>query len=176
MYKKDLTKYDINTSKEKERKVYSKRYKENGEEYLKCIDKINIEEDMAEKKLEIERIKELINQQEILKAEQLLEEDMDEEFLENAEYLTQLDNLQTSEFLNKTAELKGIYNKMPKNIQEKYKNLSKFAKEFLPEFIEENRQKLEMKKQEQIKVETTESLEEQIAKLQEQLKGTQTNV
>ena len=63
----------------KTKPIYKKRYKENGEEYLEKVDEIDIEEDLKEKKLEIERIKELLAIQQRLKQEELLTESEDEE-------------------------------------------------------------------------------------------------
>lgn len=180
---KNLSKYDIDCSKETTRPVYAKRYAKDGTEYLEKVDEINIEEDLAEKKLEIERIKEIMNNQERLKTQELLDE-MTEEDLKELEKLTEFSELDTYEFLNKTNELKEIYNKMPEDIRIKYNNLAKFGKEYLPTFIKEQTTKIEEKKEIQTKTEkketanqTFEELEKKIEELQNKInKGEKENV
>jgi len=179
----NLNKFDIDCSKETTRPVYSKRYAKDGTEFLEKVDEINIEEDLAEKKLEIERIKEIMNTQERLKAKELLDE-MTEEDLQQLENLTNFTELDTYEFLNKTNELKDIYNKMPEDIRMKYNNLSKFGKEYLPTFIKEQTTKIEQRKVTQTQTEkqetvaqTYEELERKIEELQNKLeKGAEENV
>lgn len=183
----DLTKYNENCSCN-ERPIYKKRYKSNGEEYLKKVDSINIEEDMKEKQLEIERIKELFDTQERLKAEELLDDLTNEEFLNTLKTQTQdLTNLDTYEFLNRINELKEFYNKMPRDIRMQYKNINEFAKNYLPKFIDEKLEKIEINKQNQAQqaqqaqqnenlAKTQEELQKQIEELQKQLKGAETNV
>lgn len=179
---KNLSKYDIDCSKETTRPVYSKRYAKDGTEYLEKIDEINIEEDLAEKKLEIERIKEIMNTQERLKTKELLDE-MTEEELQELESLTNFTELDTYEFLNKTNELKDIYNKMPEDIRMKYNNLSKFGKEYLPTFIKEQTAKIEERKAAQTTTEkqekatqTYEELQKQIEELKNKVEGGSENV
>lgn len=168
----DLTKFDINANDEY-KPVYSKRYKKNGEEYLVETDKINIVEDMAEKQLEIERIKEIYNNQERLKAEELIDNLTDEEYIANLEEL-ELKNqeLDTYEFLNKMEDIKEVYNMMPEDIRIKYKNLAEFQKEFLPKFIEERKNYINELKQEEIKEQQAKIKEQEniSKKLQEQAK------
>lgn len=180
---KNLNKYDIDCSKETTRPVYSKRYAKDGTEYLEKIDEIDIEDDLAEKKLEIERIKELMNSQERLKTQELLDE-MTEDDLAELEDLTNFKELDTYEFLNKTNELKDIYNKMPEDVRMKYNNLAKFGKEYLPTFIKDQTTKLEQRKATQTNTEkqetatqTYEELEKKIEELQNKLdKGANENV
>lgn len=183
----DLTKYneDCNSN---ERPIYKKRYKSNGEEYLKKVDAINIEEDLKEKQLEIERIKELFDTQERLKAEELLDDLTNEEFLNTLKTQTQdIQNLDTFEFLNRINEIKEFYNKMPQEIRMKYKNINEFTKNYLPNFIDEKLEKIQTQKEQQAINEnqqkqnenlakTQEELQKQIEELQNQLKGAQTNV
>lgn len=183
----DLTKYNEDCSCN-EKPIYKKRYKSNGEEYLKQVDTINIEEDMKEKQLEIERIKELFDTQERLKAEELLDDLTNEEFLNTLKTQTQdLSNLDTYEFLNRINELKEFYNKMPRDIRMQYKNINEFAKNYLPKFIDDKLEKINIEKtqtqqaqQAQQKTEnlakTQEELQRQIEELQKQLKGAETNV
>ena len=150
---------------------------------MEKIDEINIEEDLAEKKLEIERIKELMNSQERLRTQELLDE-MTEEDLAELEDLTNFAELDTYEFLNKTNELKDIYNKMPEDIRMKYNNLAKFGKEYLPTFIKDQTAKLEQRTATQTNTEkqetanqTYEELEKKIEELQNKLeKGANENV
>lgn len=130
---------------ETKRPVYEKRYKDNGEEYLKLVDVIDIEEDLKEKSLEINRIKEIFNTQERLKAEELLDDLTNEEFLQELKDLTTYHEMDTIEFLNKTEELKSIYNKFPEEVRKKYNNLTKFSREYLPEFINKKTKELEEK-------------------------------
>lgn len=180
---KNLNNYDIDCSKEKTRPVYAKRYAKDGTEYLEKVDEINIEEDLAEKKLEIERIKEIMNNQERLKTQELLDE-MTEEEIKDLENLTKITDIDTYEFLNKTNELKEIYNKMPEDIRMKYNNLSKFGKEYLPTFIKDQTEKIEKRKETQTQTEkqetasqTYEELERKIEELQNKLeKGAEENV
>ena len=184
----DLTKYNENCSCN-ERPIYKKRYKSNGEEYLKKVDTINIEEDLKEKQLEIERIKELFDTQERLKAEELLDDLTNEEFLNTLKTQTQdlTTNLDAYEFLNRINELKEFYNKMPREIRMQYKNINEFAKNYLPKFIDERLEKIETKKAQEQQAQQTqqqnenlaktqEELKKQIEELQKQLKGAETNV
>lgn len=172
----DLTKYDIDCSKSK-KPVYGRRYKPNGEEYLKKIEEIDIEEEMKEQSLEIRRIKEIYNTQERLKAEELLNDLTDEEYIEELKNM-QSSNIDTYEFLNKMEDIKQLYNKMPENVRIKYKNMSKFTKEFLPNFIKEQEERLVNKNnqsQEEIQKETNKQLqqEEMNTKLQQQIEELQ---
>lgn len=183
----DLTKYNEDCSCN-ERAIYKKRYKANGEEYLKKVDSINIEEDMKEKQLEIERIKEIFDTQERLKAEELLDDLTNEEFLNTLKTQTQdIQQLDTYEFLNRINELKEFYNKMPQDVRMKYKNVNEFAKNYLPSFIDEKLEKIQTQKQEQAQqaqqaqqaenlAKTQEELQKQIEDLQNQLKGVNSNV
>lgn len=183
----DLTKFNENCSCN-ERPIYKKRYKSNGEEYLKQVDSINIEEDMKEKQLEIERIKEIFNTQERLKAEELLDDLTNEEFLNTLKTQTQdVSNLDTYEFLNRINELKEFYNKMPQDVRMKYKNINEFAKNYLPKFIDERLEKINIQKQQQenekqmkehenFVAKTQEELQKKIEELEKQLKGAETNV
>lgn len=168
----DLSKFDIDAN-EKYRPVYAKRYKKNGEEYLTKTDEIDIREDMAEKQLEIERIKEIYNNQERLKAEELIDNITDEEYIASLEEL-ELKNqeLDTYEFLNKMEDIKEVYNLMPEEIRIKYKNLADFQKEFLPKFIEERKEYMDKIKMNEIQEQNAKIEEqEQIAKkLEEQAK------
>lgn len=179
----NLKQFDEHTEHVTHRPIYEKRYKKNGEEYLKKVDEIDIVEDLKEKQLEIERIWEIINQQERLKAEQLIDAMTNEEFLDEIKQLEITDGLDTYEFLNKTEELKSLYNKMPENIRQKYNNLSKFSKEYLPEFIKETEQKVNIKKElekQQANIKTQEEInneiQNQIEQLQNQLKENNENV
>lgn len=183
----DLTKYNENCSCN-EKPIYKKRYKSNGEEYLKQVDTINIEEDMKEKQLEIERIKEIYDTQERLKSEELLDDLTNEEFLKNLKNQTlDIQNLDTFEFLNRMNEIKEFYNKMPREIRMKYKNINEFTKSFLPNFINEKIEKIQIQKEQQTEyenqikqnenlVKTQEELQKRIEELQNQLKGANTNV
>lgn len=161
----------------KTKPIYKKRYKENGEEYLEKVDEIDIEEDLKEKKLEIERIKELLAIQQRLKQEELLSESEDEETLTNLKNISE--NLQiedTYDFMNKINEVKEFYNKMPKNVRMEYKDLTKFTKEYLPKYVNEHLEKIrkanevEIKNQEEFitQNEKIENLQQQIKKIQEE--------
>ena len=171
---------EFDNAEKSTRPVYAKRYKKNGEEYLKKIDEIDIEEDLKEKSLEINRIKEIFDVQERLKAEELLDDLTDEEYLEEIKDLQNIQELDTYEFLNKTEEIKELYNKMPEEVKMKYKDMAKFTKEYLPEFINKQTERLNEIKKETNKPtieQTTENLEKQIKELQEKLiKGNETNV
>ena len=123
-----LNKYDIDCSKLTTRPVYEKRYKNNGEEYLKKVDEINIEEDLKEKKLEISRIKEIFNNQERLKESELYEEYTDETKVKELELMKNYTNLDTYEFLNQSMEVQALYNKMPEEVRKNYKDMAKFTK------------------------------------------------
>lgn len=179
----DLHQFDEDCSKEKTRPILKKRYKKNGEEYLEVVDEIDIEEDLKEKKLEIERILEIVNTQERVRTEELLNQ-MTMEEVNELENLTQLKDIDTYEFLNKTNELKEIYNKMPNNIRVQYNNLADFGKEYLPKFINEQKERLNKEKELEIEMQkqnekqkTFEELQDQIKVLQEQInnKGVTTN-
>lgn len=176
-------KYDIDCSKQTTRPVYEKRYKSNGEEYLKKIDEINIEEDLKEKSLEVNRIKEIFNNQERLKESQLIDEYTEETKIKELELMQNYAEIDTYEFLNKSMEIQNLYNRMPEEIRKQYKDISRFTKEYLPKFTKEAKTNLEeIKKleQETIKQETitktNEELQKQINELQKQLKGENTNV
>lgn len=176
---KDLSKYNEDTSKETTRPIYKKRYNKDGEEFLKKVDEIDIEEDLKEKQLEITRIKEIMNTQERLKAEELLDDLTNEEFLNDLENLQRFEELETYEFLNKTNELKEIYNKMPEEIRRKYNNnISRFTKEYLPNFIDNQRKKLQdlkVDENKEIKQTTNEELEKQIQELREKINAKENN-
>ena len=179
----NLNKYDIDCSNQKTKPVYEKRYKSNGEEYLKKIDEINIEEDLKEKSLEVNRIKEIFNNQERLKENELIDEYTDETKIKELEMMQNYSEIDTYQFLNKSIEIQSLYNRMPEQIRKQYKDMSKFTKEYLPKFTKEtktNLEKLNEKRQEQIKQETisktNEELQRQINELQKQLKGENENV
>lgn len=173
-----INKYDIDCSKQTTKAVYEKRYKKNGEEYLKKVDEIDIEEDLKEKRLEVNRIKEIFNNQERLKEKELVEEYTEETKIKELELMQEYTEVDTYQFLNKSMEIQGLYNKMPEEIRKQYKDLSKFTKEYLPKFTKECKTKLEtvkekekeLAKQETI-TKTNEDLQKQIAELQKQLKG-----
>ena len=173
---KDLKKFNI-TFKNKTRPVYKKRTKKNGEEFLKKVDEIDIEEDLKEKQLEINRIKEIFNTQERLKSKELIEEITTEEFLEELKtYQNYNSQMELHEFLNMTREIEEFYNKMPQDIRMKYKDLSKFTKEYIPSFIDEQSIKLKNRKQAQAETikaqanqQTQEELKKQIEELQTKL-------
>jgi gas vesicle protein len=158
--------------------IYEKRYKKNGEEYLKKVDEINIEEDLEEKGLEVSRIKEIYNNQERLKENQLVEEYTEETKLKELELMQNYKEIDTYEFLNKSMEIQHLYNRMPEEIRKKYKDISKFTKEYLPKFTKEvgknieelNKKRIEANKEETIN-KTNEELQKQINELQKQLKG-----
>lgn len=172
-----LNKYDISTTKST-RPVYEKRYKANGEEYLKKVDEIDIEEDLKEKELEISRIKEIFDNQERVKESELIDEWTEETKQKELKLMQEYTTLDTYEFLNKSIEIQNLYNRMPEEIRKNYKNLSKFTKEYLPEFAKKTKANLEQRQQ-QIKIEnqqnvtnqTKQEIEEQINVLQEKLKG-----
>lgn len=175
-----LNKYDIDCSKQKIRPIYEKRYKKNGEEYLKKVDEIDIEEDMKEKSLEINRIKEIFNNQERLKEIELIDEFTEETKLRELELMQNYSEINTYEFLNKTMEIEHLYNRMPEEIRKQYKDMSKFTKEYLPKFTKEVKTNLENIKEQQEKAtkqqainKTNEELQNQINELQKQLKGEQ---
>ena len=177
------SKYNIDCSKQTTRPVYEKRYKNNGEEYLKKVDEINIEEDLKEKSLEVNRIKEIFNNQERLKESQLIEEYTEETKIKELELMQNYAEIDTYEFLNKSMEIQNLYNRMPEEVRKQYKDMSKFTKEYLPKFTKEAKANLEeIKKLEQktIKQETinktNEELQKQIDELQKQLKGENKNV
>ena len=173
---KELNEFN-ETCETKTKPIYKKRSKENGEEYLETVDEIDIEEDLKEKKLEIERIKELLAIQQRLKQEELLSESEDEETLTNLKNISE--NLQiedTYDFMNKINEVKEFYNKMPKEVRMEYKDISKFTKEYLPKYVNEKLEKIrqaneiEIKNQEDFKTqnEKIENLQQQIKKIQEE--------
>lgn len=176
-------KYDIDCSKQTTRPVYEKRFKINGEEYLKKVDDINIEEDLKEKSLEVNRIKEIFNNQERLKESQLIDEFTEETKIKELELMQNYSEIDTYEFLNKSIEIQNLYNRMPEDIRKQYKDMSKFTKEYLPKFTKEaktNLEELNKQKQKTIKQETitktNEDLQKQINELQKQLKGENKNV
>ena len=179
----NLKKYDIDCSKQKTRPVYEKRYKTNGEEYLKKVDSIDIEEDLKEKSLEISRIKEIFDIKDRLKINELYEEYTDEQKIRELELMQDYKDINTYEFLNKTMEIESLYNRMPENVRKEYKDISKFTKEYLPKFTKETKTKLEeLQKiqQEQQKTQnitkTQEEIQHQIEELQNQLNKGETNV
>lgn len=178
----NLNKYNIDCSKQKHRPVYEKRYKKNGEEYLKKVDEIDIEEDMKEKSLEINRIKEIFNNQERLKETELIEEYTEETKIKELELMQNYSEINTYEFLNKTMEIENLYNRMPEEIRKQYKDMSRFTKEYLPKFTKEVKTNYEKTIEQQLKAlkqetinKTNEELQNQINELQKQLKG-ETNV
>lgn len=173
-----LNKYDIDCSKQKTRPVYEKRYKQNGEEYLKKVDEINIEEDLKEKSLEVNRIKEIFNNQERIKESQLIEEYTEETKLKELELMQSYKELDTYEFLNQTIEVQNLYNRMPEEIRKQYKDLTKFTKEYLPKFSKETYKRYEELKTKKTtklnneKVEQTkEEIQNQINELTKKLEG-----
>ena len=180
---KDLRKYNMKTGN-KFMPIYKKRYRKNGEQFLKQVDEIDIEEDMKEKSLEISRIKEIYNIQERLKSEELIDNLTDEDFInELKEFEKHGKDMDMFQFLNMTAEIQEIYNKMPSDIRIKYKDLAKFTKEYIPELID--KQSMKLKKQQEIIKEqektttinqTQIELEEKIKQLENQLKGENSNV
>lgn len=168
-----LNKYDIDCSKQTTRPVYEKRYKSNGEEYLKKVDDIDIEEDLKEKKLEISRIKEIFNNQERLKESELYEEYTDETKIKELELMQNYKNVDTYDFLNQSMEIQALYNKMPENIRKNYKDMAKFTKEYLPKFTENVKTKLEELKavnKTEEKKQTKEEIQNQINELTQKLK------
>lgn len=172
MLPKDTKRYSENISKQTTRPIYKKRYKDNGEEYLKKVDEIEIEEDLKEKALEIERIKELLNTQERLKAEELLDDLTNEEFLQTLKDLSNTKELDTYQYLNMVNEMKEIYNKFPQEIRIKYPNIKKFSNEYLPNFINEQSKKIELKKTTTTnQTNITQELQKQIEELQKQING-----
>ena len=179
----NLKKYDIDCSNQKLRPIYEKRYKKNGEEYLKKVDSIDIEEDLKEKRLEVSRIKEIFDVKDRLKIDELYEEYTEESKIRELELMQDYKDINTYEFLNKTMEIESLYNRMPENIRKEYKDITKFTKEYLPKFTKETKTKLEeiqKIQQEQQKTEnitkTQEELQKQIAELQSQLNKENTNV
>lgn len=174
----NLNKYNIDCSKQTTRPIYEKRYKNNGEEYLKVVDEIDIEEDMKEKALEVNRIKEIFNGQERLKESQLIDEYTEETKLKELELMQNYKELDTYEFLNKSIEIENLYNKMPEDIRKQYKDLSKFTKEYLPKFTKNVSDKIKKQQTEKIpKVEQTkEEIQNQINELTRKLQGEKTNV
>ena len=174
----DLTKYDTVITQTK-KPVYEKRYKNNGEQYLKKVDEIDIEEDLAEKKLEITRMKEILNTQERLKSQELIDNLTDEEYLKELQDLESVNEIDTYEFLNKINEIKHFYNLMPQDIRIKYKDLARFSKEFIPKLIEIQTEKLQATQQQTTQQQATQQieLEKKLAELQAKLeKGENTNV
>lgn len=173
----NLNKYDIECC-QKTRPVYQKRYKSNGEEYLKKTEEIDIEEDLKEKQLEISRLKEIFNGQERLKINELIDEYTEETKLKELELMQDYKELDTYQFLNKTLEIEALYTRMPEEIRKNYKDLSKFSKEYLPKFTKEVKEKLENEKK--INNNTVEKTKNQIEKeieiLQQKLKGENENV
>ena len=179
----NLNKYDIDCSKQKCKPVYEKRYKNNGEEYLKKVDSIDIEEDLKEKSLEVSRIKEIFDVKDRLKIDELYEEYTDETKLRELELMQSYTDMNTYEFLNKTMEIQNLYNRMPENIRKEYKDISKFTKEYLPKFTKETKTKIEelqkiQKEQEKTQniTKTQEEIQNQIAELQQQLNKGEQNV
>ena len=179
----NLKKYDIDCSNQKLRPIYEKRYKKNGEEYLKKVDSIDIEEDLKEKSLEVSRIKEIFDVKDRLKIDELYEEYTEESKIRELELMQDYKDINTYEFLNKTMEIESLYNRMPENIRKEYKDITKFTKEYLPKFTKETKTKLEeLQKiqQEQQKTQnitkTQEEIQHQIEELQNQLNKGETNV
>lgn len=179
----NLKKYDIDCSQQKFKPVYEKRYKKNGEEYLKKVDSIDIEEDLKEKRLEVSRIKEIFDVKDRLKINELYEEYSEEVKIKELELMQNYKDIDTYEFLNKTMEIENLYNKMPENVRKEYKDISKFTKEYLPKFTKEakaNLEKLEKKQIEEQKTQnitkTQDEIKKQIEELQNQLNQGETNV
>lgn len=173
-----LNKYSIDCSTQKTRPVYQRRYKRNGEEYLKKVDEIDIEEDLKDKKLEISRIKEIFDTKDRLKENQLVEEYTEETKIKELELMQNYENIDTYTFLNRTLELEHLYNKMPEEVRKNYKDLSRFAKEYLPEFTNKTKANLEQlktsekqAKKEEIKTQTKEEIQAQINELNKKLEG-----
>lgn len=173
----ELNKYDIKIT-QTTKPIYEKRYKNNGEEYLKKVDEIDIGEDLKEKELEISRIKEIFDTQERAKESELIDEWTDETKQKELALMQEYTNLDTYEFLNKSIEIQNLYNRMPEEVRKNYKNLSKFTKEYLPEFAKKTKANLEQKQQltkitnqQQVANQTKQEIEEQINVLQEKLKG-----
>lgn len=174
----NLEKYNI-TFQQTKKPVYEKRYKKNGEQYLKKVDEIDIIEDLEEKKLEITRIKEIFNTQERLRANELIDNLTDEEYLKHLQELESVNEIDTYDFLNKVNELKHFYNIMPQDVRIKYKDLAKFSREFVPEFIKNQTEKLQAEKLQATQQQVTQqqNLEAKLAELQAKLeKGENTNV
>ena len=96
----ELNKYDIKFTQTK-KPIYEKRYKNNGEEYLKKVDEIDIEEDLKEKELEINRLKEIFDNQERAKESELIDEWTDETKQKELALMQEYTNMDTYEFLNK---------------------------------------------------------------------------
>lgn len=179
----NLKKYDIDCSQQKFKPVYEKRYKKNGEEYLKKVDSINIEEDLQEKSLEVSRIKEIFDVKDRLKINELYEEYTDEVKIRELELMQEYTDLNTYEFLNKTMEIENLYNRMPENIRKEYKDITKFTKEYLPKFTKETKtklnelQKIQAEEQKSKNItKTQEEIQKQINELQNQLNKGETNV
>ena len=179
----NLNKYNIDCSKQTTKPVYEKRYKNNGQEYLKKVDSINIEEDLKEKSLEVSRIKEIFDIKDRLKIDELYEEYTEETKLRELELMQNYTDMNTYEFLNKTMEIENLYNRMPENIRKEYKDITKFTKEYLPKFTKETKTKLEQLKQIQAEeqktqniTKTKEEIQKQIDELQNQLNKGETNV
>ena len=179
----NLKKYDIDCSKQKFKPVYEKRYKNNGEEYLKKVDSIDIEEDLKEKSLEVSRIKEIFDVKDRLKIDELYEEYTEESKIRELELMQDYKDINTYEFLNKTMEIESLYNRMPENIRKEYKDITKFTKEYLPKFTKETKTKLEelqkIQQEQQKKqniTKTQEEIQQQIEELQNQLNKGETNV
>lgn len=174
----DLSKYDIDCSKQKTRPIYEKRYKQNGEEYLKKVDEIDIQEDLKEKSLEVSRIKEIYNTQERMKESELIEEYTEETKIKELEMMQNYKELDTYQFLNQTIEIQNLYNKMPEEIRKQYKDMTKFTKEYLPKFTKEVNKKYQEQKtknttqQNNEKVnQTKEEIQNQINELTKKLEG-----
>lgn len=179
----NLKKYDIDCSQQKFKPVYEKRYKKNGEEYLKKVDSINIEEDLQEKSLEVSRIKEIFDVKDRLKINELYEEYTDEVKIRELELMQEYKDINTYEFLNKTMEIENLYNRMPENIRKEYKDITKFTKEYLPKFTKEAKTNLEKLEKKQIKEQKTQNItktqdeiKKQIEELQNELNKGETNV
>ena len=179
----NLKKYDIDCSKQKFKHVYEKRYKNNGEEYLKKVESINIEEDLKEKSLEVSRIKEIFDVKDRLKIDELYEEYTEETKIKELELMQNYSDMNTYEFLNKTMEIENLYNRMPENIRKQYKDITKFTKEYLPKFTKEAKTKLEELEKKQLEeqktqniAKTQEEIQKQIEELQNQLNKGETNV
>lgn len=176
----NLNKYDIDCSKQTTRPIYEKRYKQNGEEYLKKVDEIDIEEDLKEKSLEVSRIKEIYNTQERMKESQLIEEYTEETKIKELELMQNYKDLDTYQFLNQTIEIQNLYNKMPEEIRKQYKDMTRFTKEYLPKFTKEVSKKYQeqqtkntTQQNNEVVEQTKEEIQNQINELTKKLEGAQ---
>ena len=99
------------------------------------------------------------------------------EFLQTLKDLSNTQELDTYQYLNMVNEMKEIYNKFPQEIRIKYPNIKKFSSEYLPNFINDQENKLKKKQQtQQINNNLTKELQKQIEELQLKINGGETNV